>query len=124
MVCKEQKTLDILKAFEREVKVLARLEDLQCVLEFQKTRTMAGNAFADFDVFISLEGVVDLDEEKKRLQKKIAETEQWVENIRKKVENPSFAEKAPKEILEKEKEKLADAKKLLVSYQTQLTSLG
>ena len=76
-----------------------------------------------FDIFISLEGILDPEEEKKRLQKKIQETEQWIETIRKKVENPSFAEKAPKEILEKEKEKLADAKNLLVSYKTQLAGL-
>ena len=41
----------------------------------------------------------------------------------KKVENPSFVQKAPKEILEKEKEKLEDAKKILVSYKTQLAGL-
>ena len=122
IVCKEQATLEIVRAFEREVKVLGRLAELQCVREFQKKGAMAANSFAAFDVFISLEGILDPEEEKKRLQKKIKETEQWIENIRKKVENPSFAEKAPKEILEKEKEKLADAKKLLVSYHAQLAS--
>ena len=85
-------------------------------MEFRKIRDEA------IMQFISLEGILDPEEEKNRLRKKIAETEQWIEQILKKVENPSFAEKAPKEILEKEKEKLADAKKLLVSYQTQLAS--
>jgi len=122
IVCKEQATLEIVRAFESEVKVLGRLAELQCVREFQKKGAMAANSFAAFDIFISLEGILDPEEEKKRLQKKIQETEQWIETIRKKVENPLFAEKAPKEILEKEKEKLADAKKLLVSYQTQRAS--
>jgi len=122
IVCKEQGTLETVRAFEREVKVLGRLAELQCVREFQKKGVMAANSFAAFDIFISLEGILDPVEEKKRLQKKIQETEQWIETIRKKVENPSFAGKAPKEILEKEKEKLADAKKLLVSYKTQFNS--
>ena len=122
IVCKEQKTLETVRAFEREVKVLGRLAELQCVREFKKQGVMAANSFAAFDIFISLEGILDPEEEKKRLQKKIRETEQWIETIRKKVENPSFAQKAPKEILEKEKEKLADAKKLLVSYQTQFAN--
>ncbi len=121
--CKEQKTREILQQFEREVKVLARLETLDCVKEFKKQGAMVANSFADFDVFISLEGILDLEEEKKRLQKKIQETEQWIEQIRKKVENPSFVKKAPKEILEKEKEKLNDAKSLLVSHKTQLAGL-
>ena len=122
IVCKEQKTLGTVCAFEREVKVLGRLAELQCVREFQKKGAMAAASFAAFDIFISLEGILDPEEEKKRLRKKIQETEQWIETIRKKVENPSFAEKAPKEVLEKEKEKFADAKKLLVSYQTQFAS--
>jgi valyl-tRNA synthetase len=122
IVCKEEDTLGILGQFEREVKVLGRLAELQCVREFQKQGAMAANSFTAFDVFISLEGVLDPEAEKKRLQKKIQETEVWIGNIRKKVENPSFAQKAPPEILEKEKEKLEDAKKLLVSYQAQLAS--
>ncbi|MFH1799574.1 MAG: valine--tRNA ligase [Candidatus Omnitrophota bacterium] len=123
MVCKEQGVLETVRAFEREVKVLGRLAELQCVHTFQKKGAMVASSFAAFDVFVSLEGILDPEAEKKRLQKKILETEQWIETIRKKVENPSFAEKAPKEILEKEKEKLNDAKSLLVSYQTQLAGL-
>jgi len=122
IVCKAKEALEVLKQFEREVKVLARLSELQCVREFQKKGAMAANSFAAFDVFISLEGILDPEEEKKRLQKKIRETEQWIEQILKKVENPSFAQKAPKEILEKEKEKLEDAKKLLISYKTQFAN--
>ncbi len=121
--CKAPATREILRQFEREVKVLARLETLDCVMEFKKQGSMVANSFADFDVFISLEGILDLEEEKKRLQKKIRETEQWIVNIRKKIENPSFAEKAPPEILAKEKEKLNDAKNLLISYQAQLAGL-
>ncbi len=123
IACKAQGTREVLRQFEREVKVLARLETLEITGEFRKQAGMVANAFADFDVYISLEGILDLEEEKKRLRKKIAETEQWIENIRKKIENPSFAEKAPKEILDKEKEKLNDAKSLLLSFQTQLAGL-
>jgi len=123
IACKEQATREVLRQFEREVKALARLETLEITGEFKKQGAMVANAFADFNVFVSLEGILDLEEEKKRLRKKIAETGQWIENIRKKIENPSFAEKAPKEILEKEKEKLNDAKSLLLSFQTQLAGL-
>ena len=123
IVCKEPGMIETLRAFEREVKVLGRLTELQCVSAFQKKGAMAASSFAAFDVFVPLEGILDPEAEKKRLQKKIQETEQWIENIRKKVENPSFAAKAPKEILEKEKEKLNDAKSLLVSYKTQLAGL-
>jgi valyl-tRNA synthetase len=122
IVCKEKGAQEVLAAFEREVKVMGRLAELQCVRSFEKNGAMVANAFPAFDVFISVEGILDLEEEKKRLGKKILETEAWIGSILKKIENPSFAARAPKEILEKEKEKLEDAKKLLVSYKTQLTS--
>lgn len=124
ILCKEEAVQKLLQTFEREVRVLARLETLDCVLKFQKEKAMVANAFPEFDIFLSLEGILDLGEEKKRIEKKLRETEQWIATLSKKLENPSFAEKAPREIIEKEKEKLEDAKKLFISYQNQLTSLG
>jgi valyl-tRNA synthetase len=121
--CKEKGALEVLRQFEREVKALARLETLECVREFKKQGAMVASSFADFDVCISVEGILDLAEEKKRLRKKVAETEGWIEGIRKKLDNPSFASRAPAEVLAKEKEKLSDAKKILLSYQEQLAGL-
>ncbi len=123
IACKEKPILETLREFEREVKVLARLERLELVDEFKKTGAMVANAFADFDVFISVEGLLDLEVEKKRIQKKMTEAETWLASIQTKLTNPNFAEKAPADILEKEKEKLEHAKKLLVSYQAQLADL-
>jgi valyl-tRNA synthetase len=122
VVSSNRKILKIFEEFLPQIKVLGRLKDLKLTDFFQKSKAYLECSLKDFEVLIRIEGILDPEEEKKRLQKKIRETEQWIEQIRKKVENPSFAEKAPKEILEKEKEKLADAKKLLVSYQTQLQS--
>jgi len=123
IACKEKAALEILRCFEREVKSLARLESLECVSQFKKQGAMVASSFADFDVYILVGGILDLAEEKKRVQKKIAETEIWIQGIRKKLDNPSFASRAPAEILEKEKEKLNDAKKILISYQEQLAGL-
>ncbi|MBU9888407.1 MAG: valine--tRNA ligase [Candidatus Omnitrophica bacterium] len=124
IACKDPEVLEVLRAFEREVKTLARLEMLECAREFRKEKTMVANAFPEFDIFIATEGVLDLAAEAQRIRKKLKETEQWVATLRKKLENPSFAEKAPHEILQKEKEKLEDAQKLCLSYQSQLASLG
>ncbi|HOG23297.1 MAG TPA: valine--tRNA ligase [Candidatus Omnitrophota bacterium] len=123
IACKEKSVMETFREFEREVKVLARLDSLELVDKFEKTGAMVANTFADFDVFISVEGLLDLEMEKKRIQKKMAEAETWLASIQKKLANPNFAEKAPADVLEKEKEKLENAKKLLVSYQAQLAGL-
>ena len=123
IACKKKETQEILRQFEREVKALARLESLDCVSEFKKQGAMVANTFADFDVFVSVEGILDLDQEKERLKKKIRETEDWINKLQGKLANRAFAERAPKEVLEKEKAKLTDAKNLLVSYQAQLAGI-
>ncbi len=122
VVCKDENIKKILNQFTNEVKALGRLKDFECVMEYKKEGFVAAQIFAEFDVFVSLDGVINPEEEKKRLRKKIAETEKWAASISKKLESPGFSAKAPRDILEKEKEKLSDAKKLLISYQTQLTS--
>jgi valyl-tRNA synthetase len=60
----------------------------------------------DDDVEIYLIGVKDEEKERAKINKKIAELEKLILNIKKKLSNKEFINKAPKQIIEKEKEKL------------------
>jgi valyl-tRNA synthetase len=57
------------------------------------------------EIFIPLEGIIDLDAERKRLEKEIARLQGLIDGIGRKLENASFIEKAPKDVVEKEREK-------------------
>jgi valyl-tRNA synthetase len=57
------------------------------------------------EIFIPLEGIIDLDAERKRLEKEIARLQGLVDGIERKLANASFVEKAPKNVVEKEREK-------------------
>jgi valyl-tRNA synthetase len=57
------------------------------------------------EIFVPLEGIIDLDAERKRLEKEILRLEGLIGGIAKKLTNPNFVDKAPKEVVEKEKEK-------------------
>jgi len=57
------------------------------------------------EIFVPLEGIIDLDAERKRLEKEIARLQSLVDGIEKKLSNASFVERAPKEVVEKEHEK-------------------
>ena len=81
------------------------------------------NPFADFDVLVSTQGLVDPAEEKKKLEKKIAELDPWIKSMTVKLSNENFVARAPKQIIDGEKAKLEDAKKLLISCQEQLAKL-
>jgi valyl-tRNA synthetase len=56
-----------------------------------------------------LKGLVDVAEEEKRLLKEIAKLDKDIETFSKKLENPSFVDRAPADVVAKEKTKLADA---------------
>ena len=68
------------------------------------------------DVVVHLEGLVDFDEEKKRLQKMIDKKKAEVMGINKRLANENFVANAPKEIVE-------EANKQLVEFKTQIESL-
>ena len=59
----------------------------------------------DCDVYIPLEGIIDIEVEKKRLDKEVNRIEGLLKGVVKKLSNKNFVEKAPAEIIEKEKAK-------------------
>ena len=66
----------------------------------------AASAVLDFcQIYIPLEGKIDIKAEKTRLTKSLTETEKFINVISKKLSNNAFTQKAPKEIIEKERER-------------------
>jgi valyl-tRNA synthetase len=59
------------------------------------------------ELYVSLEGVVDLAAERQRLEKEIRRAEEAIAFGRAKLSRPEFAERAPADIVEKEREKVA-----------------
>jgi valyl-tRNA synthetase len=59
------------------------------------------------EVFLPLEDLVDLDQERARLRKEIERLEGQLEGARSKLENENFVTRAPAEVVEKEREKAA-----------------
>ncbi|HXV28142.1 MAG TPA: valine--tRNA ligase [bacterium] len=116
-----KEVIQIFKNFESETKKLGRLESLRLETQFQRDSSFVGNAYADFEVFVSIEGVVDRDKEKERITRKIGQTRQWIESIQKKLSNENFVKSAPDEIVQTERQKLLDAQKVLKSQEEHLS---
>lgn len=91
--------------------------NLRVDAKFKKTKAYLGNAFADFEIFINIGEIVDPAKETIRIEKKTAELKKHIAGLRQKLKNEAFIQNAPAEIVEKEKEKLADAEKILKSQE-------
>ena len=95
----------VFQTYEIYLKKLARVEGIQFIKGSTKPKLASSAVVEGAELFVPLEGLIDIDAERKRLVKEIARLEQLVEGIERKLGNAQFVERAPKEVVEKEREK-------------------
>jgi valyl-tRNA synthetase len=98
---------DDLVADEAMLRALARLQDLRYLAAGERVSGAATALVDGVQVFVPLAGLVDLDEEAKRLAREIGKVEGELAGVARKLENPSFRARAPEEIVEEQEEKAA-----------------
>ena len=74
--------------------------------QMSKPEASASAISGENQVHVLLKGLIDFEEERKRLRKQIKAVEKDQEASKRKLANRQFMEKAPKEIVEKVKEKV------------------
>jgi valyl-tRNA synthetase len=90
------------------IKKLAKVEDLQVDANIQKPKASASAVLRGVEIFIPLEGLIDLDVERQKIQKEITRLEGSLAGIEKKLSNEKFVSNASPEIVEKERAKQKD----------------
>ena len=98
---------------------LARLESITWLDAGDEPPEAATALVGEMNVFVPLAGLIDKDEELARLDKEIGKLEQDVERAGKKLENPNFVDKAPAEVVQKERDKVADLQSSLDKLRAQ-----
>jgi valyl-tRNA synthetase len=73
--------------------------------------------------FIALDGVIDLDAERARIDKAISAAEADLAKVEAKLGNRSFVDKAPDDVVDKERSKKAEFEGLLDKLRTQRRAL-
>ena len=106
--CKSAESLTLLKRNEVYVVSLARLSDLAIGQGVERPAEASLQVAGDVEIIVPLRGLVNVEEEEKRLNKEIAKIEKDIDFLSKKLENPSFVERAPADVVVKEREKIAE----------------
>ncbi|MFA6423716.1 MAG: valine--tRNA ligase [Candidatus Magasanikbacteria bacterium] len=112
--------LNLIKENSEVIKALARLGNLDIVESAKKSSTAAGFVEGGVEVFIELAGAIDLDKEKERLQKEFETLTKYINGIENKLANEEFVRNAPPAVIEKERQKLAEAQVKLDKIEAQL----
>lgn len=111
-----------LAAQEEVVKKLARLSAIERITELPQNA--AATTLGWGSVSIPLEGQIDVAAQRDRVQKELDDVTRYIDTLNKKLGNEDFVNRAAPAIVEKEREKLAEATSRRDALAAQLAQLG
>jgi valyl-tRNA synthetase len=107
---KKKNVLSGLKGNTTYIKKLARVGGLEISDKIKKPPHSAVSVVGDTEIFIPLEGVIDIEKEKSRLGEKLAGLEGELKRAEARLKNKNFASKAPAAVVRKTKERVESIK--------------
>jgi valyl-tRNA synthetase len=87
---------------------LAGVGQLECGPDVTKPPQSASQVQPEFEAYVSLRGLIDPAAEVKRLEKQLTEKTKQLQAVRGKLQNKSFVEKAPAEVVQQQRELVTD----------------
>ncbi len=105
------------------IRNLAHLEELIISKDVKRPGHCATSILEGFNMFIPLEGVIDIGAEKARLSKKMQDLEAQLNFSKRKLDDHNFITKAPKDVIEIEREKSQNLTHQIKRLQETLKSL-
>ena len=88
------------------IQSLAGVENISTGKDLDKPNQSATAVSAGMELYIPLKGLVDLEAEKSRMEKRISEIDRLLTSINAKLSNENFLQRAPEPVIEKERSNL------------------
>ncbi|NUM25607.1 MAG: valine--tRNA ligase [Candidatus Buchananbacteria bacterium] len=117
------KNSKLFKEQEAVIKTLARLKTLELKTAAAKPSQALAVILPQVEIYLPVSGMIDVAKEVKRLTEEMTRLTDFVQHLEQKLSNERFLERAPKEIIAAEKEKLESNKLKLASINQQLKTL-
>jgi len=105
------------------IKSLARLSNLVVEEPGERPKSAATAIVESDNLFVPLEGVIDVEKEVSRLEKEIAKVDKELIMLGKKLSNENFLDKAPKDVVEKTKNQHEEYSKKLEELNNHLSKV-
>ena len=113
----------VLTAAEGLVQRLAGVERLTAGPEVEKPPHAATEIVAAAEVYVPLEGLIDFGAERRRLEDRIAKERAFLQGLENKLANSNFVERAPAEVVERERARADEARATLAALEKNLADL-
>jgi valyl-tRNA synthetase len=113
-----------LERFDTLIRRLARIEIIERVDDDRDSGDSAVALAGNLRLLIPLAGLVDIEEELARLSKQLDREKKGLEQAEKKLANKRFVDNAPNEVVEKERQRLADHQTTVTELNAQIEKLA
>lgn len=126
VLCDDADTRALIESFRGEIERLARLDGmtLSATADYTVPKAAAVNASATLQVVIPLEGLIDLDAERTRLQKALAKLQKEMGGLKGRLSSPKFVDKAPAAVVDKARADLAALEEKAARINTSLERIS
>ncbi|MEW5923731.1 MAG: valine--tRNA ligase [Candidatus Zixiibacteriota bacterium] len=113
----------LLDTYQDYFRSLAKIEKLHIGENIKKPRLSASGIISGAEIFVPLEGLIDIDAEKNRLEKELSNLKNQLEKLSKKLANSDFLKNAPADVVDKEKGKKVDIEERVEKLNANLEQL-
>ena len=103
---------------------LQNIESLTIGTDQEKPEASASAVLSGLEVFVPLEGLIDFEKERQRIEKEIERTESFLNGVEKKLSNKGFVDNAPEEVVARERQKKQDAEEKLEKLKKNLADFS
>src|SRR5690606_34402347 len=101
----DEKTLQTLEANKSYIERFCNPETLTIALNVETPEKSMTAVVSGAEIYLPLEGLIDIEEEIARLEKELEKLNKEVERVEKKLNNEKFVSKAPEAVVEAERAK-------------------
>jgi len=105
------------------VALLGKLEAVEATPGGADPQPAGAAVVGDVEIFLPLAGLIDLGKERERLQKELGKLEGWLRGCRAKLANEKFVQNAPADVVDKQRELLAENEDKAAKLRERLASL-
>ena len=105
------------------ITMLAGVAELTTGPDVVKPPQAANHVSPDFEVYVSLKGLIDVASEIKRMEKQLAEKRKFAQTMQAKLANAGFVSRAPAEVVQQQRDQVVDLHKQIETMEANLREL-
>ncbi|HEX5733522.1 MAG TPA: valine--tRNA ligase [Blastocatellia bacterium] len=118
------RTAALIRENADQIKRLARVEEIEISDKLSQMDAAARDVVGGIEIAVPLEGLIDITKERERLTKEMARKEAEARGLASRLENLSFVERAPREVVEQARGRHAELIEEMEKLKATLASLG